>query len=346
MLTAATEAKEIVSAKLAERERVYYCPGCHKRVILKRGAQTTAHFAHQPNANCSVLSEGESQPHLMGKWQLTRYFKPNHVTLEPYLSDIAQRPDLILTNKFGTIAIEYQCAPISMECLLARNEGYQRLSIPVYWILGDRYRKLNKVKQAAKWLRYKVGLGWYLLFWRTDLDQLMQWQQISVSQTGQLSYVKMIGKQSCRPGQANINIVKIRRQIQIGLVHKVPKYMRLQAFCYDHGWLLQDIPEWALLCRKMPPVFTDTPYIWCFLLTVLVTSNPIDTIFNMSELLQFVERIEAIIGQCTLIQVDAQIVMQAKVQFLDSVMTLLVKKGIVNVFNDQEWQLVASHSKL
>jgi hypothetical protein len=44
----------------------YRCPMCEAAVVLKRGQQVAAHFAHAPDSNCPA-SEAESWRHLMAK---------------------------------------------------------------------------------------------------------------------------------------------------------------------------------------------------------------------------------------------------------------------------------------
>lgn len=67
MLLAMNEYHECCSAKYAEKEKMYYCRSCRKRVVLKKGKKKCAHFAHRKTENCSVFSEGESEEHLQLK---------------------------------------------------------------------------------------------------------------------------------------------------------------------------------------------------------------------------------------------------------------------------------------
>ena len=42
------------------RKQPHYCPTCQEEVILKNGLTKQGHFAHQPQSNCQVFSEGDA----------------------------------------------------------------------------------------------------------------------------------------------------------------------------------------------------------------------------------------------------------------------------------------------
>ncbi|MCK8627713.1 hypothetical protein LNP15_05565 [Fructobacillus sp. M131] len=79
-------------------------------MVLRHGQQNVAHFAHQVQVGCHSFTEGETIDHLLGKMALYRYFaKDYQVVVEPVLSQISQRPDLLVKRPPGTdLAIEYQ----------------------------------------------------------------------------------------------------------------------------------------------------------------------------------------------------------------------------------------------
>lgn len=124
-------------AKHAEKGKKYYCRGCRKRVILKKGKKKCAHFAHQKSDNCSVFSERESKEHLQLKecfmdW-LGQSVEP--VFLEAYLPRLRQRPDILLAN----LAIEIQCSRLSHQRFIERTQNYLNNSYQVWWILGNSF---------------------------------------------------------------------------------------------------------------------------------------------------------------------------------------------------------------
>lgn len=137
MLLAMNEYNKCCFAKHAEKGKKYYCRGCRKRVILKKGKKKCAHFAHQKSDNCSVFSERESKEHLQLKecfmdW-LGQSVEP--VFLEAYLPRLRQRPDILLAN----LAIEIQCSRLSHQRFIERTQNYLNNSYQVWWILGNSF---------------------------------------------------------------------------------------------------------------------------------------------------------------------------------------------------------------
>ena len=121
----------------------YECPGCGEPVHLKKGNIKIAHYAHKQFGQCHVSTEGESATHLQGKLALFQYFNDRYdeVKLEPWLSEIKQRPDLMVRKGTAWTVIEFQCAPITIERIRERMAGYRQLQLQVIWILGEPYQK-------------------------------------------------------------------------------------------------------------------------------------------------------------------------------------------------------------
>lgn len=130
----------------------FYCPQCHEKVLLKVGEFNIPHFAHQQHSSCrSLFSEGESAAHLAGKLQLYTFFQQNEritVQLEPFLKQLAQRPDLLIETATGKIPIEFQCSHIPVADIAARTAGYQKALMRPIWILQTP-KKLQQLPQGA-----------------------------------------------------------------------------------------------------------------------------------------------------------------------------------------------------
>ncbi|WP_068676499.1 competence protein CoiA [Oceanobacillus sp. Castelsardo] len=122
---------------LKQKEVKFYCPACHDAVLIKAGNQKLPHFAHYATNQCPA-SGGEGIYHEQGKFLLYRWLEKQglKVTLEMYIPEIRQRPDIMLKINEKQIAIEYQCARISVEEILSRNKGYRSIGITPIWILG------------------------------------------------------------------------------------------------------------------------------------------------------------------------------------------------------------------
>lgn len=132
-------------ALLQYRQKIkFYCPQCHQPVRLKIGTINMPHFAHVSNAACDQLfSEGESVLHLKGKMLLFEWLKGrgHTIELEPYLSKLAQRPDLLLQKLDKFTAIEFQCSAITHEKWRERTDGYQKGKIDVVWLFQTPPKK-------------------------------------------------------------------------------------------------------------------------------------------------------------------------------------------------------------
>lgn len=163
MLIACTITKEYCLAENAKKNQIYLCPGCFGPVRLKHGEEKVAHFAHVVKDGCARFSEGESLEHLAGKLALFKYFEGRvPVRVEPVLSQIDQRPDLLVGRPGNQVAIEYQCSPISKKALARRNAGYESIGLKVWWILGpDYYKKHLSTGTICRFVL--AGKVWYFL---------------------------------------------------------------------------------------------------------------------------------------------------------------------------------------
>ena len=116
----------------------FHCPQCKEHLLLKVGDIVIPHFSHKQQTNCrNSFSEGESPTHLLGKTHLYELFTHHQLPteMEPYLPDIKQRPDLLVTIHHQQIPIEFQCSTIPVSLIEARNAGYETLDMRPIWIL-------------------------------------------------------------------------------------------------------------------------------------------------------------------------------------------------------------------
>ena len=58
----------------------------------------------------------------------------HQVNLEPYLKELSQRPDLLVTIDEEQFAVEFQCSTISHEKWQQRTMGYERNDIQAIWL--------------------------------------------------------------------------------------------------------------------------------------------------------------------------------------------------------------------
>ncbi|RXI98236.1 hypothetical protein DS745_18040 [Anaerobacillus alkaliphilus] len=155
-------------------EKSFFCPACGQEVILKLGSKHAWHFAHKQALNCTVEMEGETLTHLDGKKLLFDWLFNQGLTvsLEPYLKDIKQRPDLLVTIHKKTYVIEFQCSNISPQIFYKRTETYQKNNYIPVWILGS-----NQLKRAYRNVYRLSSFHW--LFAHTNLSSIQLPQIIS-----------------------------------------------------------------------------------------------------------------------------------------------------------------------
>ncbi|CZR02270.1 Competence protein CoiA-like family protein [Trichococcus ilyis] len=191
MLIASNANGELIQACQATKEKGkksddYYCPACKGKLVLKKGNIMIAHFAHLQHSDCSVFSEGETLPHLKGKQLLLEQFQSEGVavTLECWLPELQQRPDLLLVLEDGTkVAIEYQCSPIAPADLLGRTRGYQRCGYEVWWICGRNYQpgSARMTQSVYQFLKHSVSLGSWIGILDTESEQLVVYHHLKLS---------------------------------------------------------------------------------------------------------------------------------------------------------------------
>ena len=148
--------------KELRRSSRFYCPHCTHPLHLKVGDIVIPHFAHHRDATCTAtFSEGETKEHLLGKRNLYEFFK-NRVTeiqLEPFIKELSQRPDLLVTQGTDRYAIEFQCSAIPIPLKTSRSAGYVSEGIIPLWILctpseihvdtkSVKYLQLNQFRKS------------------------------------------------------------------------------------------------------------------------------------------------------------------------------------------------------
>ncbi len=160
--------KKLVAANQADKNMTYYCPQCKKLLILRQGRHNLPHFAHMRTA-CLAFSEGETGEHLQGKKFLLAFFAKyyDHVELEAYLSELKQRPDLLVFRKANkNLAVEFQCAPLTYDKLSERSTGYRQQGLAFFWFLGKKNYRLGKrmTQKIAQFLNWSAVRGFYLIY--------------------------------------------------------------------------------------------------------------------------------------------------------------------------------------
>ncbi|WP_047982377.1 competence protein CoiA [Ornithinibacillus contaminans] len=139
------------------KHRQFYCPTCNSKVMIKAGTKSIPHFSHYSTADCPSSEGGEGEYHEKGKLALFQWLQNQglQVSLEEYIPQIQQRPDIYLQYKEKKIAIEYQCARIPIHTIQQRTNGYIKVGIMPVWILGVNHlkRKSKNVIQVDQFIQ-------------------------------------------------------------------------------------------------------------------------------------------------------------------------------------------------
>ncbi|MGC7927582.1 competence protein CoiA [Lysinibacillus sp. VIII_CA] len=171
------------------RQMTFFCPQCLEPVHLKIGSYTIPHFAHHTQNQCSkFFAEGESKLHLQGKIQLFEWLQKLRlkVELEPYLTELSQRPDLLVAFDNNNFALEFQCSPITHDKWQKRTIGYETNNIQPIWlfltpqrneaITGIRKISISPLLQKS-FMTTSTGLP-YLMTFNAKTEQFVYWTNL------------------------------------------------------------------------------------------------------------------------------------------------------------------------
>lgn len=150
--------------QVLKKQHQFFCPQCNEPLQLKIGQIRIPHFAHLQHSECdNLFSERESEAHLLGKQQLYEWFERLELApiLEPYLPQIQQRPDLLITYQNRLFAIEFQCSPLPLELFTARTKGYLDAEITPIWIVQNSFERLKD--NGVQKIKINYTMSQYLL---------------------------------------------------------------------------------------------------------------------------------------------------------------------------------------
>lgn len=165
--------KYVIARDCDDRTLDYRCPECGSKMILKKGAIKTPHFAHKDNFLDCAFGKNESESHLKTKDFLYQLFKNNgdKVYAEYKVKDKDSNryifADIYVVPK-GTdmpIAIEILTKNLTVNDIKSRIDFYSRNNIAVLWVhdsaFYDKMKKNSefKVSEPAKYLyRYYYNI--------------------------------------------------------------------------------------------------------------------------------------------------------------------------------------------
>lgn len=309
----------LMTADKADKQCNYVCPGCQTPVTVKKGRLKQAHFAHTSLQKCQALAEGESAVHLLGKLAMVDFFESigGRVVLEPWLPEIQQRPDLLVTFDNRQVAIEFQCAPISVERVQRRTAGFAKLGLEVVWILGPTYQQ-RKLQQGtlAKFARIRHDTLQVALWRGKDGIQWREWWTVDGRlHVGRNDYADPIRQ-----------LAKIQQQ----LVRRDRRIRQLQKQLYQQERTVTGIPVCCHISKPLPGGLKTTHWMLATQLIGMLEQEPCHT----DQLLTMVERAEWFVFGATSDSAVAKL-------WLTQLLALWQSMEVVQFTNDR-WHLVTN----
>lgn len=117
--------KDRIHASVANKHDEYFCPLCHKKVVLRQGKINVEHFVHQSKCD-------DTWNYDMSAWhsQWQQQFPKNNQEIVVEVNGEKHRADVMACG----YVIEFQRSPISAEEFNERNQFYLKYGKKVIWI--------------------------------------------------------------------------------------------------------------------------------------------------------------------------------------------------------------------
>ncbi|MDR3156321.1 MAG: hypothetical protein LBT69_00140 [Lactobacillales bacterium] len=275
--------KFVIASEKLDKNQNFLCPVCRKSVQLKMGTHSRPHFAHFTKSIHTKKREGETNEHREGKETLYYWSRQKteiNVELEPYISSIDQRPDVLIESK---LAFEIQCSPISIQQLTKRCVEYQKIGISPIWFCGKKLHineKLSDLNRAL--MNYAKNIGFYyweihqqkqqirLLFnIEETLDHKIHYDTFCISFNQMpiqkvLKLPQFISKLSPRKYEDEKIIAHFYRELQQKLYFKDRRIIQLQEKFYQQKQNLLDLPKYYYYPVIRPLFCAEEAISWKF----------------------------------------------------------------------------------
>lgn len=160
LVLARQEASLVYQNKKKLNSEKYRCPNCYKKVILVISESKCAFFKHVANYQ---KKQGEKAEHRESKRLLKTAFTAIgfDAKTEIPLAEGGLRADVLVSPK---LALEIQCAPISLEEFNHRHNLYKTIGVLDLWIVGKRhYLKEKIISTQLLFFRENENWGNYYL---------------------------------------------------------------------------------------------------------------------------------------------------------------------------------------
>lgn len=340
MIIAVDQHDQMIRAEECSKQsdHCYYCPGCGEKVFLKDGPQMITHFCHYAHCQCQHFSEGETPEHLKGKVMLYQHLKHmNHsVELEPYLTELQQRPDILLINQ--QCVIEFQCSPISVETIVSRTKGYQSAGYRVMWIVGDKLAPSGSLNAVHKAMLCQIRQQPVLIQLNTDNKHYHVYcpsRDCVQTRRYPLDYLfKMddwVDEMKLRLSQQPTYDIKAEhRKLEQQSFYRQKHIMPLLQLLYEHQESLISVPKEIYMPLKSEWMLRMNQFEWKYRLIIWIESLPLHTVITSKLIKQWVKRLtdgcESVFYQTPTLH--SNVIYWPVIEFLDQLSTVNILKKL------------------
>ena len=256
-LTSENQVKKIINEKIE-----IFCPNCQEKLKICWGNKRRPYFKHQ---GLPKHLSNESTLHQKGKMLLAQAGLAINAQVEIEKKVIQQeqerRVDVFM---YPHLALEFQCSPLTVSVLKARNDFYRQQGWASLWILGPNYLKNKTIAPAAlKFLKYQKKLGFYLIFLNVDRKKIIVYHHIRKYDWQRYHWIT----ETCNNDQLFIypfsqfvtslpviSIKKTQFQLKKELRRKNRQLLNLQGICYEKGCNLLELPSKLFVTQGFWPI--------------------------------------------------------------------------------------------
>lgn len=242
--------------KIFEKQNANFrCAKCGEKVVYVKSAKSKSYFRH----SSPEVRSNETIEHFYGKKTIKSGITTlgANAKLEVPLAHDQLRADVLITLSNRKIALEFQCAPISIIELSRRHELYKQENIVDLWILGQRHFMTKNIHQIHLFI-LKENLFWRCYLIEIDVFKhqiILKYNILKNDLNTQVSYQKRIfsldeygisqlirfrpRKFSTRRNSAETNRLYLEKQVR----QKTKLGLTVAKKCYQLRISLADLPD-------------------------------------------------------------------------------------------------------
>ncbi|KEY57131.1 competence protein CoiA [Serratia sp. DD3] len=170
-MRSATNGK-VFAKNCEKKDGPFFCIGCQKELVLKKGMIKVHHFAHKPPSSCT-RGQGETEKHRECKESIYNMLltmsNVRDVDIEHDLGGAVADVYAVINNI--PVAIEVQHSSLTVNEITRRTEQYNKLEVCVLWLSLFDERLLKDRFSPSAWEKW-CHAAYYgrVYYWVSGLD--------------------------------------------------------------------------------------------------------------------------------------------------------------------------------